>query len=157
MVPSRSRKRGRTSWSTHVELQFLKFALQPRQGACISGGRSARLRRRSHGNVADVIDRRKGGGGRLERLAEAIEVSFAPLIERVKPAVVSIKVMIPNVNNDGEDLSGQFGNLPPDIQRFFKQFGGSDSGEQRGAAQQSWARVPGSSSPPTAISSPTIT
>ena len=41
----------------------------------------------------------------LNGLQKPSEVSFAPLIERVKPAVVSIKVMIPNVNNDGEDLS----------------------------------------------------
>src|SRR5579872_5006175 len=49
--------------------------------------------------------------------------SFAPLIDRVKAAVVSVKVKIP-----AEGLSGQMDNLPPEIQKFFKQFGGGQLG-----------------------------
>ena len=48
--------------------------------------------------------------------------SFATLIARVKPAVVSVKVEINRVADDN-DLSGQMDNLPPQIQQFFKQFG----------------------------------
>jgi serine protease Do len=57
--------------------------------------------------------------------------SFAPLIARVKPAVVSVQVKIANVSADTNDLSGQMGNLPPEIQQFFKRFG-----ESNGASPQ---------------------
>ena len=50
--------------------------------------------------------------------------SFAPLIEHVKPAVVSVQGKFAQQNASNE----QFSNLPPEIQRFFKQFG-----EQNGA------------------------
>src|SRR5271165_7122164 len=52
--------------------------------------------------------------------------SFGPLIERVKPAVVSIKVRIVNASADGNDMSGRMGNLPPEIQQFLKRFGGQN-------------------------------
>jgi len=45
--------------------------------------------------------------------------SFAPLIEQVKPAVVSVKVKLAQMSS----WNGQFSNLPPEIQQFFKQFG----------------------------------
>ncbi len=45
--------------------------------------------------------------------------SFAPLIARVKPAVVSVKVKIVHQS----DWTGQLDNLPPQIQQFFNQFG----------------------------------
>jgi serine protease Do len=45
--------------------------------------------------------------------------SFAPLIARVKPAVVSVKVKI--VHQDGSNT--QIDQLPPEIQKFFRQFG----------------------------------
>ena len=51
--------------------------------------------------------------------------SFAPLIDRVKPAVVSVKVKI--VQSDegaqGGGFSERFGSLPPEIQKFFAPFG----------------------------------
>jgi serine protease Do len=55
--------------------------------------------------------------------------SFAPLIDRVKASVVSVKVKIAaeDAESDGEGASssqGQMDNLPPEIQKFFKQFGG---------------------------------
>ena len=57
--------------------------------------------------------------------------SFAPLIDRVKPAVVSVKVRFvgQNDNGDGDAQGGwseRFGNLPPEIQKFFRQFGQQD-------------------------------
>ncbi len=45
--------------------------------------------------------------------------SFAPLIARVKPAVVSVKVKIAHQG----DSTSQLDNLPPEIQKFFRQFG----------------------------------
>jgi len=49
--------------------------------------------------------------------------SFAPVVEQVKPAVVSVKVKMENAAANSEDLSGQMDNLPPQIQRFFRDFG----------------------------------
>jgi serine protease Do len=57
--------------------------------------------------------------------------SFATVVERVKPAVVAVKVNIENAAATSEDLSGQMDNLPPDVQQFFKRFGG-----QEGAPRQ---------------------
>src|ERR1700689_4563315 len=53
--------------------------------------------------------------------------SFAPLIDRVKASVVSVKVKIAaeDAESDGAASSQpQMANLPPEIQKFFKQFGG---------------------------------
>jgi serine protease Do len=52
--------------------------------------------------------------------------SFASLIARVKPAVVSVKVMIDNASMTSNDATGGFDNLPPQVQKFFKQFGGGN-------------------------------
>jgi serine protease Do len=54
--------------------------------------------------------------------------SFAPLIDRVKASVVSVKVKMVADDGDSESLSGQMDNLPPDIQKFFRQFGGQPNG-----------------------------
>src|SRR5271156_6960087 len=54
--------------------------------------------------------------------------SFAPLIDRVKASVVSVKVKIAADDGDGQSLSGQMDNLPPQIQKFFRQFGGMPNG-----------------------------
>jgi serine protease Do len=55
--------------------------------------------------------------------------SFATLIQRVKPAVVSVKVKIENASMDSNDSSGQFDNLPPEAQKFFRQFGAPNGGQ----------------------------
>jgi serine protease Do len=55
--------------------------------------------------------------------------SFATVVERVKPAVVSVKVNIENASAESADSdgpSGQMDNLPPQIQQFFKNFGGQN-------------------------------
>ena len=49
--------------------------------------------------------------------------SFATVVERVKPAVVSVKVKIEDAAARSDDLSGQMDNLPPQIQQFFQRFG----------------------------------
>src|SRR6516165_4685354 len=54
--------------------------------------------------------------------------SFAPLIDRVKAAVVSVKVKMAADEGAAEGPSGQMDNLPPEIQKFFKQFGGQPNG-----------------------------
>ena len=55
--------------------------------------------------------------------------SFAPLIDRVKGAVVSVKVKIVESSAD-TDLSAQWDNMPPEIQQFLKRFG-----QHNGASQ----------------------
>lgn len=61
-------------------------------------------------------------------LATGTMPSFANVVERVKPAVVSIKVNIVNTSDiqsqssDGNGMQN-FNNLPPEIQHFFRQFG----------------------------------
>jgi serine protease Do len=57
--------------------------------------------------------------------------SFATVVERVKPAVVAVKVNIEDAAASSDDLSGQMDNLPPEVQQFFKRFGG-----QNGAPNQ---------------------
>jgi len=57
--------------------------------------------------------------------------SFANLIARVKPAVVSVKVKIANASSTDEDNGVQTDNLPPEIQEFLKRFGGM--GDMNGA------------------------
>jgi len=54
--------------------------------------------------------------------------TFANVVERVKPAVVSVKVNIEDAAADSDDLSGQMGNIPPHVRQFFKNFGGQDGG-----------------------------
>jgi serine protease Do len=55
--------------------------------------------------------------------------SFAPLIDRVKASVVSVKVKIAAEDaEEGEGASSGQDNLPPEIQKFFKQFGGQPNG-----------------------------
>ncbi len=48
--------------------------------------------------------------------------SFAPLIEHVKPAVVSVKVKLAQTTS----WDGQSSNLPPQVQQFLQQFGGQN-------------------------------
>lgn len=49
--------------------------------------------------------------------------SFADVVDKVRPAVVSVKVKVDQPQTmrfDGEGLNGE--NLPPDVKRFFKRF-----------------------------------
>jgi serine protease Do len=55
--------------------------------------------------------------------------SFATVVERVKPAVVSVKVTIENAAARSGDPSDQTDNIPPQIQQWFRHFG-----DRRGAA-----------------------
>src|ERR1700678_773172 len=50
--------------------------------------------------------------------------SFATVVERVKPAVVAVKVNIEDAAASSDDLSGQMDNLPPEVQQFSKRLGG---------------------------------
>ena len=62
--------------------------------------------------------------------------SFADVIERVKPAVVSVRVKVQNTADREEDRSQQFSmpDLPPGhpLERFFRQFRDQQPGQQRG-------------------------
>ena len=53
-------------------------------------------------------------------LQTSVMPSFATVVDRVKPAVVSVKVNIEEAASHSDDLSGQMDNLPPDVQQFFK-------------------------------------
>ncbi len=56
--------------------------------------------------------------------------SFANVVDRVKPAVVAVKVNIEDAAAHSDDLSGQMDNMPPEVQQFFRRFGG-DNGAPR--------------------------
>ncbi|MCI4677461.1 Do family serine endopeptidase [Rhodoblastus acidophilus] len=56
-------------------------------------------------------------------LATQSAPSFAPLIARVKPAVVSIKVQLESENVTFNGRTEPFENLPPQARKFFKEFG----------------------------------
>ncbi|HEX8665394.1 MAG TPA: Do family serine endopeptidase [Beijerinckiaceae bacterium] len=47
--------------------------------------------------------------------------SFADIVDRVKPAVVSVRVKVENAMSDGEGLS--LDNLPPQMRELFRRFG----------------------------------
>ena len=49
--------------------------------------------------------------------------SFATVVERVKPAVVSVKVNVEEIAATGDDAAGQMDNVPPEMQQFFKHRG----------------------------------
>jgi serine protease Do len=68
--------------------------------------------------------------------------SFATLIERVKPAVVSVKVKIANAASEGNGV--QMDNLPPEMQQFLKRFGGT--GGMNGMPQNSQPMMTGEGS-----------
>jgi serine protease Do len=49
--------------------------------------------------------------------------SFAKVVGRVRPAVVSVKVKIEDASARSDNLSGEMDNLPPQVGEFFKRFG----------------------------------
>ncbi len=57
--------------------------------------------------------------------------SFATVVERVKPAVVSVKVKIENATARSENMSGQMDKLPPEIREFLKRFSEQNDGAPR--------------------------
>jgi serine protease Do len=61
--------------------------------------------------------------------------SFATVVDRVKPAVVSVKVDIENIAATDDDLSSPMGNVPPGLQQFFGGNGAPEShAPRRGTA-----------------------
>ena len=62
--------------------------------------------------------------------------SFAGVVERVKPAVVSVKVNIENVSTQSDELSGQMDNLPPQVREFLKRFGDQNGALPNGQGSQ---------------------
>jgi serine protease Do len=49
--------------------------------------------------------------------------SFATVVERVKPAIVSVKVKIENASAGPEDVDDQMDSMAPGMQQFFERFG----------------------------------
>ncbi|MGO4572787.1 S1C family serine protease [Microvirga sp. 2TAF3] len=77
----------------------------------------------------------------LRSMAQPVQgmPSFADVIDRVKPAVISVKVKVQNVaSRDNGDDSDQFDtpDLPPNIQKFFRQFRDQQQQGQRSQRQQ---------------------
>jgi serine protease Do len=54
--------------------------------------------------------------------------SFADVVSHVKPAVVSVKVNITEASDDSDDNDGAQ-QIPPEMRRFFQQFGGGNFGK----------------------------
>jgi len=64
--------------------------------------------------------------GAIEAPAGAVNSapSFADVVTRVKPAVVSVKVSIEDASASTNDEGDGLDQLPPEMQQFFKRFGG---------------------------------
>ena len=69
-------------------------------------------------------------------LAAQTMPSFSTVVQRVKPAVVSVKVKLDAGITKTADLSEQLDNLPPQIQEFFKRFGQQDQSPASPRARQ---------------------
>ncbi len=66
---------------------------------------------------------------------------FANVVEKVKPAVVSVKVAVDNVSSDDEDgQSSRLENVPPQLREFLRRFGEGNGGGQGGGMPQAQPR-----------------
>ncbi|MFN3362386.1 MAG: Do family serine endopeptidase [Allorhizobium sp.] len=78
-------------------------------------------------------------------LAAQAMPSFSTVVQRVKPAVVSVKVKLDPGMTKTADLSEQLDSLPPQIQEFFKRFGQQqDQSPSRPRPEQAPAMAQGS-------------
>lgn len=59
--------------------------------------------------------------------------SFADMVDKVKPAVVSVRVKTQTVSEDGGERS--LDDLPPGLRRFFRDFEGAQPGQRQGRPQ----------------------
>ena len=71
--------------------------------------------------------------------------SFADVVDKVKPAVVAVKVRVENVSADEDDTSSHIEQLPPQLREFFRRFGengqpGGGSGGGSGGERQQHGR-----------------
>jgi len=68
--------------------------------------------------------------------AQAVQApaSFADLVEKVKPTVVSVQVRIESTAATAQDLSDQMDGLPPEIREFLRRF--SENGQLRPQVRQ---------------------
>ncbi len=71
----------------------------------------------------------QAGAVNTSDLQNAAVPSFANIVERVKPAVVAVKVNIEEVADNSSDSSEQMDNVPPEMQQFLKRFGGEGSSQ----------------------------
>ncbi|AWN54599.1 Do family serine endopeptidase [Methylobacterium sp. 17Sr1-1] len=64
--------------------------------------------------------------------------SFAPIVNRVKPGVVSVKVSLKDDASDDEEGGGQpnLQNVPPQLREFFRRFGEGGPGGNMGRPQR---------------------
>ena len=71
--------------------------------------------------------------------------SFADVVDKVKPAVVSVRVKLENAvsNEDGFQSfgSGNLDQLPPQLREFFKRFGENGMPQRRARTAGAWLRL----------------
>jgi len=63
--------------------------------------------------------------------------SFADVVDKVKPAVVSVRVKIENAISDEEGSSSRMENVPPQLREFFRRFGENGVPGEQGRIQRS--------------------
>jgi serine protease Do len=113
---------------------------------------SSRVRRRALASVAAVAIVASGAagaslvGGFDPARAESGPItvgnvqapaSFADVVDKVKPAVVAVKVRVENASADDDGMPGGAEQLPPQLREFFRRFGengGPRTPRQRGTA-----------------------
>ncbi|MEN3930439.1 trypsin-like peptidase domain-containing protein [Microvirga sp. W0021] len=69
--------------------------------------------------------------------------SFADVIERVKPAVVSVRVKVQNASFSGSGDNSDLSQMPPEMRRFFQQFSDQNQFSGRRSAPVSQAQGSG--------------
>ena len=123
-----------------------------------AGDDDRRLRRRGLLRRADVAPNADlfAGPAHAQNLTQQAQqlpqqpVGFADIVEKVKPAVISVRVKMERPADPA--LSDDELPFPPGspFERFFKRFGMPNNGRGRRPRRSSPARAPASSSPPTA-------
>ncbi|SFI00427.1 serine protease Do [Bosea sp. OK403] len=69
--------------------------------------------------------------------------SFSPIVERVKPAVVSVRVLIDNLADNGSEVSHELDKLPPQLKELFKRLEQNGGAQPRQAPRQGMAQGSG--------------
>lgn len=115
-----------------------------------NSSKSGRIRLLASAAIAAILASGAVGGSMLSSsaiagavdtssLSTSAELSFANVVDRVKPAVVSVKVDIESAAATNEDLSGEMDGLPPGVQQFFNRHGQQDGAPEQQAQRQGLA------------------
>jgi serine protease Do len=88
-----------------------------------SGGVGGAMLYASTSSIAAAVD--------TSNLQTSSLPSFAAVVDRVKPAVVAVKVNIEDAASQADDSADQMDNAPPDVQQFFNRHGEQGGGAPR--------------------------